>query len=208
MSKKQAPGNTSAQVRQDPMGFLLEAMVMGGSNAILNQEAQGQRSLVNSDTLPSKFNHHRGDYDPKVILEAAGVKFLGPVEGDDMFQYVELPNGWKKQATDHSMWSKLVDDKGRERASIFYKAAFYDRDAFMNLVTRFGIRRDYDRQDKEGVAVTSIIDGGKVVHTIEPIKLPADDRQKYEVAQKADVAATEWLDKNHPDWRNPGAYWD
>jgi hypothetical protein len=28
------------------------------------------------------------------------------------------------------MWSSIVDDKGKEMVSIFYKAAFYDRDAF------------------------------------------------------------------------------
>ena len=45
-----------------------------------------------------------------------------------------MPNGWKKQATDHSMWSELIDDKGKVRATIFYKAAFYDQRAFLNLV--------------------------------------------------------------------------
>ena len=45
---------------------------------------------------------------------------------------VKLPAGWKKQATDHSMWSKLLDESGAVVASIFYKAAFYDRIAEMN----------------------------------------------------------------------------
>lgn len=208
MSKqKSAPGNTSTEVRNNPMAFLAEAIVMGGSNAILNQEAQGQRSLVHSDTLPTDMGR-RDDCDTKTVLEAAGVKFLGPVEGDDLFQYVELPKGWKKERTSHPMWSKLIDDKGRERATIFYKAAFYDRSAHLSLSTRFNVQRDYDRQNKDGVAVAHVIDGGKVVYTTDPIKLPAGNIRKYEEARKADVAAAEWLKKNYPDWRNPCAYWD
>lgn len=147
------------------------------------------------------------DYDAKAILEAAGVKFLGVVEGDCMFQYVELPQGWKRVATDHSMWSKLVDDKGRERASIFYKASFYDRSARMSLSCRFGVSFDYDRFDKENVGLSNVTDGGKVIHTTEPIST-AEGENRYDVRNKANKLAVEWLDKNHPDWLNPGAYWD
>lgn len=174
------------------------------------QEAQGQRSLANSDTLPTLPDIGRySDYDAKAILEAAGVKFFGVVDGDPMFQYVELPLGWKEIPTDHFMWSKLVDDKGRERARIFYKAAFYDRYAHMSLSTRFNISRDYDQRDKEGVAVTYVTDSGKVIHTTEPIHLPAkEDRKYYEIGDKADKTAKAWLDQHYPDWRNPGAYWD
>src|SRR6185436_8068032 len=46
----------------------------------------------------------------------------------------------KKIATDHSMYTDLVDDKGRVRASIFYKAAFYDRKADISFKRRFSIR--------------------------------------------------------------------
>jgi hypothetical protein len=205
MKDKRAVGNTTKQVQDDPMGFLASAMVMGGSEAIPHQEASGQRSFVGSDTLPTDIGRH-SDYDAKAILEAAGVKFLGPVEGDEMFQYVEFPQGWKKVATDHSMWSDLLDDKGRERASIFYKAAFYDRSAHMSLSCRFGVSFDYDRFDKENVGVANVTDGGKVVHTTEPI--PANGEKRYDTSDKANKVAVEWLDTNHPDWRNPGAYWD
>ncbi len=210
MSKeKKAPGNSTMQVQDNPMGMLAEAMVCGGSEAILHQESQGQHSFVGSDTLPTDLGRH-SDYDSKAILEAAGVKFPGVVEGDDMFQYVDLPQGWKKVATDHSMRSKLVDDKGRERAAIFYKAAFYDRSAHMSLSQRFSYKRDYDRQKKEGVTVAHVMDCDKIVYTTEPIQLqlPMDEREKYELADQADKAAIEWLNKNYPDWQNPGAYWD
>lgn len=120
----------------DPFFMLLDAMSRGSTDGLIErQEEQGQQSFVGSDTLPMDLGNVflPGEPDGKAILEAAGVKFLGPVEGDDLFQYVELPDGWKKEATDHSMWSKLLDAEGNERASIFYKAAFYDRNAFASV---------------------------------------------------------------------------
>ncbi len=199
---KKAPINTKRQAAEQPG---MQSWVMGGNpDAILAQEAQGQKSFVGSDTLPTDMGRH-SDY-TKAVLEAAGVKFHGVVEGDDMFQYVEFPQGWKKVATDHSMWSKLVDDKGRERAGIFYKAAFYDRSAHMSLSCRYGVSFDYTRFDKENVGVANVTDSGKVIHTTEPI--PATGEKRYDTSDKANKVAVEWLDKSYPGWRNPGAYWD
>ena len=56
---------------------------------------------------------------------------------DDLFVSCVLPEGWSKRPTDHSMWSDLVDNKDRVRARIFYKAAFYDRRAYLSTETRF-----------------------------------------------------------------------
>ncbi len=126
---KHAPVNTTKQAFEDPMGVLAEAMVVGASGMVENEEKSGQASLVESDTLPTDISPANG----KAILETAGVKFLGVVDGDALFQHVELPQGWKKVATDNPMRSKLVDDKGLVRAAIFYKAAFYDRRADMDL---------------------------------------------------------------------------
>ncbi len=101
--------------------------LMGGNpGGIEAQEARGQQQLVESDVLPTEV---RGN---KAELEAAGVVFGDPVPGDPLFCSVQLPAGWQKQPTDHAMWSDLVDDQGRKRAGIFYKAAFYDRKAFVD----------------------------------------------------------------------------
>lgn len=98
------------------------------SQAIEAQEAAGQQELVQSETLPAKMSYAEIEK-----LQKLGVVFGENVPGDRLFRFVTLPKGWKKVGTDHSMWSKLVDDKGNEVASIFYKAAFYDRDAFLRL---------------------------------------------------------------------------
>lgn len=104
--------------------------VMGGNpKAIEAQEAQGQRDLVANSQLPVKCPPAL-----KAALEAAGVIFGAQTPGDKLFCSATLPKGWRKQGSDHDMWSYLLDDKGQKRASIFYKAAFYDRDAFIGEV--------------------------------------------------------------------------
>ena len=96
----------------------------GNPNAIEQQEAEGQKELVDSSLLPVKVHG-------KEELEKLGVKFGQPLPDDPLFCEAELPEGWKKRPTDHSMGSELVDEKGKVRAFIFYKAAFYDRSASM-----------------------------------------------------------------------------
>lgn len=206
MKTTKVPVNTERQVAEQPD---MLSWVMGGApHKIEEQEAQGQQSFVNSETLPT-YMGSSSEYSTKAILEAAGFKFVCVVPDDDMFQVVEMPSGWQKKATDHSMWSNLVDDKGRVRASIFYKAAFYDRSAHMNLVSRFGVSQDYDRAKKEGVAVAVVKDGGNVIFSTEPMKLPDErDKNYYEIGDDAQKKAVEWLDQQYPDWKNPGAYWD
>ncbi len=117
-------------------GDLENAMIASTPGGIERQEAAGQASFVSSETLPLQFN-----YCTKEQFEAMGVVFGAPV--DDLFQQARLPAGWVKVATDHSMHSELRDEKGRKRAGIFYKAAFYDRSAFISLTSRFSIERDW-----------------------------------------------------------------
>lgn len=126
---KRSPDNTAERAQQDPLGMVMDAMLRGASGSILYQEAQGQSQLVASSVLPSKM-----DSRTRKALEDAGVKFGELVDGDSLFIYAELPEGWRKEGTDHSMYSDLLDEKGRKRASIFYKAAFYDRSAHMYAI--------------------------------------------------------------------------
>lgn len=195
---KKTVTNTAAQ---DPFR---SGVLLGGPAAIEAQEARGQRELVNADVLPTK-----GTWDNKPIWEAMGIKLGDRVASDDMFTHVELPAGWSKRATDHSMWSELVDDKGRKRASIFYKAAFYDRSAHISPVRRFTVDRDYDRADYLTSVVFRVKDGGEVVFQTEPIAIDAKDWDASDAAEKSGTeACTKWLaDHGYPDFRNPAAYW-
>lgn len=194
---KKSPTNTTEQINSNPLLALLTAM--GGIEA---QEAQGQRELANSDTLPTRVLTTNG----KAILESFGVKFIGPVEGDSLFQFCELPTGWSKRPTDHSMWSELVDEEGRVRAMIFYKAAFYDRDAFIRLCRRFNVKPDWENNRTMKRSVVFATDCDNTVFATDPI--PYGDRQSYEVDDEQVKVAESWLTENYPEWNSAAAYWD
>jgi hypothetical protein len=127
--------NTTKRMK-DPVEattFLLEAVANDGApGQIEAMEAAGQRQLVNSDRLPTDLRGDRAEF------EALGFTFGEPDKDDPMFCAATLPPSWKREGSDHAMWSYLTDEHGRKRASIFYKAAFYDRSAFMNLTGVYG----------------------------------------------------------------------
>jgi hypothetical protein len=114
-------------MNNDQMEFMFMAL-SGESSAdiITSQESQAQHNLVNSTTLPI-----RNDEDWKT-LKSWGVVQGKPV--DDLFCNATLPDGWQKKPTGHSLWTDLLDSRGLKRASMFYKGAFYDRDAFINAI--------------------------------------------------------------------------
>jgi hypothetical protein len=121
------------------LGQLASANPGDPTNAIMAMEAQGQRELVQSDRLPTQVHSDGGD---EAFL-ALGFTFGEPDPRDPLFRPATLPPGWKREPTDHSMWSRIVDELGRERVAIFYKAAFYDRKADMSLTTPYGyVRRE------------------------------------------------------------------
>lgn len=103
----------------------LDWLFGGNPDAIVGQEAEGQRQLLSSDRLPTKT---RGDF------EALGFTFGDPDPSDPLFRPATLPDGWTREGSAHAMWSYLLDERGIKRVAIFYKAAFYDRDAFMNIL--------------------------------------------------------------------------
>jgi hypothetical protein len=237
MSDKDKPiTNTFAKAKtmEGARDFLMEAMfhsAAGGSpsGAIEAQEAAGQRELCGTTTrLPSDFNEYGdGAGKGKAALEAAGVKFLGPVEGDDLFLQVELPPGWKVEPTDHSMWSALKDGHGRKRAGVFYKAAFYDRKAHIHVEARFNVQVDYPEDYKAGGPyVAKVTDGGEKVIWTSPefhndeIYQDEEKRKKFMAdngydaleeikgERRARKAAREWLNEHYPDWEHLSCYWE
>ncbi|MFH8483166.1 hypothetical protein [Streptomyces sp. NPDC018055] len=126
--------NTTRSFRENPLTLLAASSGSGGSGqAIEEQEKAGRGQFVNSDRLPTDLRG--GD---RAEYEALGFTFGDPDPSDPLFAPATLPEGWVRKASDHDMWSHLVDEQGRRRASIFYKAAFYGRDAFMSLTTVAG----------------------------------------------------------------------
>jgi hypothetical protein len=95
-------------------------MLDGATEYITGMEAAGQRQLVASAMLPTEGSGALADLG----------FVLGDIDQDDpLFRGVTLPTGWAKTGSDHAMWSYVVDEHGRRRVAVFYKAAFYDRRA-------------------------------------------------------------------------------
>jgi hypothetical protein len=143
-------------------------------------------------------------------LEAEGFKFLGPVEGDDLFQYVVFPEGWTKRRTEHHMYTDLVDPQSRTRGSIGYKVAFYDdRWANFSLYCRYTV--GYEEGAHTVADRGTPVEGenyGKVLHRV-PFARKADggvkDYDEYEASRKA---CTDWLAEHYPNWQDPTSYWN
>lgn len=176
------------------------AMTPGGIEA---QEKAGQTTFVANSQLPKEC--------PRKELEALGFRFGGAV--DNIFISVTMPAGWSKRATDHSMWSELIDDKGRKRASIFYKAAFYDRSAHMHLDRRYGVNgyhgvnadgTDADKKDWKAPRMAVVVeDCGKEIHRAGVV-----DRDDYKTKDELDKLAVAWLAEKFPKHNDATAYWD
>jgi hypothetical protein len=175
-------------------GDLANALIASIPGGIERQEAAGQRTLVESAMLPKEI---RGA--TREQLAALGFKFGADV--DELFVTCELPPGWKKRGTDHSMHSDLLDEQGRKRAGIFYKAAFYDRRADMSMDRRYGVDcyRDGSTDQMRRVDVT---DCGAVLKEFGEVN--RDDFDGMDALKKA---AKAWLAERHPEWQNALACW-
>lgn len=114
------PEDTS---QRDPLVHLMGAWSDGPSGYIEGMERDGQRQLVHSDVLPTG-----APWD-----ELAELGFVRGEKRDDLFTSATLPDGWKREGSDHAMWSYIVDTRGVRRVAIFYKAAFYDRSAHASI---------------------------------------------------------------------------
>ena len=191
--------NTTRQQR-------VEWLMGGNPNAIEAQEAQGQVELVESSQLPSKVNSPRG-INREEQYALMGIKVLGKTNGDEYFFDVELPKGWKKKATDHSMWSDLLDDKNRVRATIFYKAAFYDRDAFINFNRCLSIDIDFSVEGYISYLVKNNSTGEILLQT-DKLKKDYSIEGYFKLDEALRKECEDFLNNEFPEHENINAYWD
>jgi len=119
-------------IKEDSLETLTNAMMFGGSEAIEMSEKKGQSKMVSNTYLPRVFNGVAWDKpkDTREWYESLGIK-VRDCE-DDLFYECELPSSILLEAReDTSYWSNLKRD-GSVIGTIFYKAASYDRSAFIN----------------------------------------------------------------------------
>lgn len=178
---------------------------LGGGNptAIEKQESEGQEEMVNSMQLPIKCNNIDMS-NATGFYQEIGIKIFSVSESDNLFVDVILPEGWKKIVTDHSMWSDLVDNKWRKRASIFYKAAFYDRDAFINIFPRYKVSNLFVSDNYEDGNYYAVIDNSNNEILFKTAMVYKDCSNDKILAS----SAKQWLQDHFPLWKNLSDYWD
>ena len=192
---------------RDGMLTLLLAL-MGEKNPIEYMEKKGQEEVVYSTRLAKKMRPSREDW------EELGFEFED-IEGDRVLVNAKMPEGWSIRPTDNSYWTEIVDANGLRRGSMFYKAAFYDRDAHMDLEPRYGIRSRYTTS-KDGLGETRTIIFGNdqeelfVAGSVTHRRGESDEvwSKKYKKEEALREIAKQWADENYPDWRSEKAYWD
>ena len=233
-------------MRKDDELTFLEATLLGlsggnPSQAIENQEKRGQQEVVRKQMLPKYTNPIHGVPDDilqagieddmdwseqneiltrnniawtKEQYEKMGIDILD--EEDDLFWSVKLPEDWEIKATKHHMWNDLYDGKGRLRGKFFYKAAFYDRDAFINFEGRYGLsvthvapeNVSYDvwrASDLHGI----VTDGGTEV-IFETEHRPSSEDFSVEMTTEKELWAEldKWIEEHYPNYEDINAYWD
>jgi hypothetical protein len=190
--RKTAMNLTPAALSAAAHGDLHNAMVAATPGGIEAQEAAGQKML----TL--RFNQLPKDGLDRFreALERVGFKFGSDV--DDLFIGITAPDGWTLRPSDHSMWSYIHDDQGRRRGSVFYKAAFYDRKAYLSLDTRYTAGGDYRDQKRYSVAKDTAT--GEVLLQLGPT-------EDWNQSEADDKKTFTYLDERFPRWRNVEAYW-
>jgi hypothetical protein len=187
------PAALSAAMRGD----FENALIASTPGGIAAQEAAGQAELVaNGARLPKIIN--RGALTREQVTAATGIVF--GADADDLFVCVTLPTGWKLKATGHSMHSDLLDENGVKRAGVFYKAAFYDRNADMSFDCRYVAHNDYE----DPISHITVRDGktGAVLFTA-----PETAYRDFKASDASYETAQEWLAEHFPEHRDPLAYW-
>lgn len=170
------------------------ATVASTPGGIERQEKEGQTALVASTNMPIEIRPSREAF------EKIGFVFGEPI--DDVFCSATLPAGWTRKATAHSMHSVILDDKGRERVSVFYKAAFYDRRADARLICRYTTATTYPADD--GPHSVGICDAGKVI--IQCGSVPSG-RAHMDALNELKEKARATLAREWPHYADPLAYW-
>lgn len=186
---------------KEPQELIIIDMMFGDANGVIErQEKRGQNALQRADVFPLDMQSPQADY------ERLGFVFGEHV--DECFVAVTFPEGWSKRPTDHSMHTDVLDEHGRKRFGIFYKAAFYDRSAIAySLNTRYrGAYLDHDYRN--GESAWRVVDTA-TDETLQEWRHKSDDMTAaFKKQDEFRREAERWLDKNYPEWRDPFAYWE
>ena len=217
MSTQQRPPKNDTGVLLDYMARAYDRHLTTSLDSFAGDQSLMPTKLLCRYLGRTALGHRHPEHNAQTILETAGMKFLGIVEEDPIFQRVELPAGWRKVQINHDTWTefRLLDDQRRRRADIVFHPEPYKRGATLTLRQRFSVWPDYEQvPDYEqqsttgGVVAANVFDwDGSVVQRFETPQLIPDPRVFSEAMKKIRGDAEIWLTQNYPDWANPGVHW-
>ena len=130
-----------------------------------------------------------------------GIKVLGDLRDDPIFQEVELPEGWEIKPAEGMNSAKLLDQRGYTRAFIFYDPSLVSREAYITICERFVLRENRFNISNGNVVTCDIVDvaTGEIIDTYE------DPSGNWD---NVIYTALECLGYKYPELSIPGAYWE
>lgn len=194
---------SSFNSNEELQGFITLIRAMSGEQNVLeNMEREGQQNAIRRVQLARNLQPN------KEIWEQLGFKFYD-IEGDNVLCNATLPEGWSLEATEHSMWTNILDEQGRIRGQMFYKAAFYDRSAHMSLKQRYNICTDYAEEKVDvyfGNDEEKLYVAGTITRSLNATR---EARLRfYEKEDSLRKNAINWAQENYPNYEDVTAYWD
>jgi hypothetical protein len=187
---------------RDAFLILLRAM-SGEENVLENFEKERGEEAARSNYLAKRMKPE------KEIWELLGFTFTD-IPGDDVLCQANLPKGWKIVDTEHHMYKDIIDEMGRKRGSMFYKAAIYDKSAHMSLVPRYGVNVDYDDNGNETIYFGNEEERLFVSGKLGALKsgIGREGWEKYSADRDALLCkARAYGNEYYPGFENVLAYW-
>ena len=169
-------------------------------------EAEGMAEAIQETLLPKDMDPERSEW------EALGFEFT-EIPNDELMYRAKLPKGWRMVSTNHPMSTDMIDELGRRRGAMFYKASIYDRKASMYLCRRYKVNLE---RKVDGFDATSTVYFGNpqerlfvAGEVIFSYKSPMEEQAKaVEQIDALEEVAKAWGLEHYPDCEDIHAYWD
>ena len=178
--------------------ILFMGMICGTEKVVDAIEKDEQLRVIRECELPRSMKPNQETF------EKLGFVFED-IEDDNVMFKAKLPEGWSMKPVE-TYYTSIIDEKGRERASFFYKGVFYARNGHMVLHRRYIVKTlsfikgnfedgariaVYDRNDNSLVKVSSTFPNS----WCDEFYRAYDDMYK-------------WLKAQYPNCEDSLAYWD
>lgn len=163
-----------------------------------------QKVLVSNKRLPREIERTRFVTWPE-LCRRWGMRVYGAPDAD--YFAVEMPTDWNIQpVAQDSLWSLVLDARGRERASVYHQANVFDHSAIFYLLRRFNIFSHYLDPTDSTVRIISGRDERRIFREFGRVE--PDDPRYFQEVPRIERQARAWFDQEYPGWREPFAYWE